>query len=226
MVDTSDYNYEHFAASQYSHGTFDGPNIGESAVDFTLSDTDGNEHSLSDYLGQFVVIETGSLTCPQYVSRIQPMSRIFGEHPDVAFLTIYVREAHPGSRIPQHANLQDKTLLASRLSTEEAEMRTLLVDELAGTVHQSYGAWPNMVYIVSPDGNVAFRGMWNNPDIVSEALRRLKANEPVNDLSRGLTANFDDAGRVLDRAGGYAKLDFVLGVAASAVKYSLSGASE
>ena len=151
LVDTSQYNYEHFAASQYHHGTFDGPDVGETAVDFQLYDTQGAEHALSDYRGQYVVLETGSLTCPQYVSRIQPMTEVQAAHPDVAFFTLYVREAHPGDLIHTHASLEQKSALASRLLNEEPETRTVLVDELSGSVHQSYGSWPNMVYVVDPE---------------------------------------------------------------------------
>ncbi|MEM9623368.1 MAG: deiodinase-like protein, partial [Pseudomonadota bacterium] len=150
VVDTSDYNYNHFAASQYHHGTFSGPQVGEPAIDFALYDTDGNRHALSDYRGQYVVIETGSLTCPQYISRIEPMTSLQAAHPEVTFLTLYVREAHPGSKIARHERYEDKTALASRVQLEEPETRTILVDELAGPVHQSYGAWPNMVYIIDP----------------------------------------------------------------------------
>ena len=80
-----------------------------------------------------------------------------------------------------------------------------------------------MVYVISPEGHVAFRGMWNNPAVVSEVLTRLKAGESVEHIETGITANFGDAARVLERAGGYAKLDFVLGVVASAVGYARKG---
>ncbi len=222
-ADKSDYNYEQFSASQYSHGFFNGPDVGSAAEDFTLLDTQGVKHSLSDYRGSYLVLETGSLTCPQYISRIEPMRSVLEDHPDVTFLTIYVREAHPGSLIGSHSSQQEQSTLASRLLTEEPESRTVLVDELTGSVHQSYGAWPNMVYIVSPEGNIAFRGMWNNPEVVSEVLTRLKTNRPVGELATGLTPKFDDTGRVLDRAGGHAKSDFVLGVVASAFGYASTG---
>ena len=32
--------------------------------DYTLTDLDGNEVSLADYKGKWLVIESGSLTCP------------------------------------------------------------------------------------------------------------------------------------------------------------------
>jgi hypothetical protein len=42
----------------------DGPQIGNQAPDFTLSDTYGEEHSISDYRGSHVVLEWLNYGCP------------------------------------------------------------------------------------------------------------------------------------------------------------------
>ncbi len=228
-VDTSEYNYSQFTASQYTHGTFEGPTVGESSVDFTLLDVEGNKHSLQEYAGKYVVIETGSLTCPQYVSWIDPMNALMEKHPDVAFLTIYVREAHPGSNVASHSSLKEKLALAGRLRNEENESRPILVDTLEGDMHRSYGAWPNMVYVVAPDGEVAFRGLWNNADLLEEVVEQLKSGQLVNGLKPKSSPNallilvdmFSNSTtkRVLSRAGGHATSDFVLGGLASLLLY-------
>lgn len=226
-VDTSDYNYENFAASQYPFGRFDGPTVGQRATNFSVMGLDGEEVTLASFKGEYLVLETGSLTCPQYVSRIEAMKHIVADHPDIEFATLYVREAHPGSKIPPHRSFTDKLALAKRLQTEEGETRTLLIDDLSGTAHNSYGAWPNMVYIIDPDGVVAFRGLWNNPGVVSEALTRLRAGESVADLDTGVAPNeMAVTRRVLGRAGGHAITDFVAGVPVAAVGHvyeSLAG---
>ena len=228
-VSTSEYNYSQFAASQYTHGTFEGPTVGEPAVDFTLLDVEGKKHSLSEYAGKHVVIETGSLTCPQYVSWIDPMNALMDQHPDVAFLTIYVREAHPGSNVASHSSLKEKSALAVRLRNEEKESRPILIDTLAGDMHRSYGAWPNMVYVIAPDGEVAFRGLWNNADLLGEVVEQLKSGQPVDGLKPKASPNallilldmFSNSitKRVLSRAGGHATSDFILGGMASLLLY-------
>jgi hypothetical protein len=38
----------------------------------------------------------------------------------------------------------------------------MLVDDLEGTVHRSYGEMPNMAYIIGKDGRIAYKAMWTN----------------------------------------------------------------
>ncbi len=228
-VDTSQYNYQQFSANQYGFGdNLAGPLIGEQAIDFSVIDIDGNEHSLSGYQGKYVVLETGSITCPMYVSRIEPMNAIAEAHPDVVFLTLYVREAHPGTKIGAHSSFEDKLNLARRVRSEERESRTILVDTITGDVHRSYGTWPNMIYVIAPDGSIAFRGVWNDAAIAEEVIDRLKAGESIDDIQPAGPRNnsFEVTQRVLMRAGGHAVTDFVAGIGPAAVGHLLEDSEE
>lgn len=227
-VDTSQYNYHQFSASQYGFGqNFDGPQVGHQAANFLVTDIDGNRHQLSDYKGKYIVLETGSITCPMYVSNIDPMNAIALEHPDVVFLTLYVREAHPGDKIGAHSSLDDKLGLASQLRTEEREFRTILVDDLTGDIHRRYGSWPNMVYVIAPDGTVAFRSVWNGAALVEQVINRLKKGDSIADIRPGTPRNsFDVTNRVLARAGGHAITDFVAGIGPAAAGHLLEASRE
>jgi len=228
-VDTSRYNYDQFSASQYGFGDdLAGPQAGERAIDFSIVDIDGNQHSLSDYEGRYVVLETGSITCPMYVARIDPMNAVAQAHPDVVFLTLYVREAHPGTKIGAHDSFEDKLNLAKRVKSEEREARIILVDGITGDVHRSYGAWPNMIYVIAPDGTVAFRGVWNDAAIAEEVISRLKAGESIDDIQPSGPRNnsFEITQRVLTRAGGHAVTDFVAGIGPAAVGHLFEASGE
>ena len=97
------YNNEHFGVKEYDWDVFAGPSAGEQYVDATLEDLEtGESVKLSDFAGKWVVIETGSSTCSMYTKNIPDMKRIQDAFPDVVFLLIYVREAHPGERLHQH----------------------------------------------------------------------------------------------------------------------------
>ena len=74
------YNYEHFSAADYDLVTFAGPKVGENAIDFTVTDLAGQPVTLSDFFGKIIVLETGSLTCPQSVSNIDPMNSLADNH--------------------------------------------------------------------------------------------------------------------------------------------------
>ena len=52
------------AASPPLAGQEDGPQIGQAVPDFTLPDTYGNEHSITEYRGQHVVLEWLNYGCP------------------------------------------------------------------------------------------------------------------------------------------------------------------
>jgi hypothetical protein len=57
------YNRPRFTVMQYDWDVFKGPRAGELAIDYSLTDLDGNEVRLSDFRGKWMAIETGSSTC-------------------------------------------------------------------------------------------------------------------------------------------------------------------
>lgn len=156
-----DYNYARYRMSNYDLSKFDGPKAGEQMLDFRLTTLDGREVSLSDYKGKWLVLETGSLTCPMFVKNINPLRDVKAKHPDVEFLVIYVREAHPGARRGPTQDMEQKIALAREMQSAFGEHREILVDSVDGDMHQAYGALPNMVYVVSPEGKVIYRCDWS-----------------------------------------------------------------
>ncbi len=168
------YNYQRYKISNYDVNSFDGPKAGEEALwDFKLTDLDGNTVQLSDYRGKWVVLETGSLTCGMYVknlNRKQGVAHLVEHYPDVEFLTIYVREAHPGSLQGPTTSLDEKIRLAQRTKDEYDDPRTFLVDTVDGEMHRAYGSWPNMVYVFNPQGKVIYRCDWAFPHLIENVL--------------------------------------------------------
>ena len=154
------YNYARYKMSHYDLSKFPGPKAGEPALDFTLKGLDGKEVTLSDFRGKWVVLETGSLTCPMFVKNVNPIAKLRQQFPDVAFLVVYVREAHPGSRTGPHQDMEDKVRLAREMMSAYGETRDVLVDDLDGSMHLAYGGLPNMVYVVNPEGRVVYRCDW------------------------------------------------------------------
>ena len=165
------YNNKRFKVSDYNFEMFIGPRAGEQVKDFTLTDLKtGEDVKLSDFKGKWVVIETGSSTCSMYTKNIPDMKEIVDEFPDVEFVIVYVREAHPGERLGPHQNIDEKKAAASLVAPRYGEHRRVLVDNLDGDFHRAYGAMPNVVYIVRPDGTIHYRCNWAAPSLVREAL--------------------------------------------------------
>lgn len=160
-----------FSPSHYDLSAFPGPRAGEPARDFTLYDLDGNPVKLSDYRGKWVVLETGSATCSMYTKNIPGIKQLETEFPDVEFLVVYVREAHPGERLSQHKSFDDKQRAAALLKPRYGENRPILIDTLEGEMHRVYGLLPNIVYIINPEGIVHYRCNWATIDGIRNALK-------------------------------------------------------
>ena len=165
------YHTKRFNNKNYDQLRFPGPRPGEPAPDFTVHDLHGNEVKLSDFKGKWVVIETGSITCSMFVHCIPGMNALTHDYPDVEFLVIYVREAHPGERTPQHQDMGHKMAAAKRMKRKYREARRVLVDSLDGAMHKAYSLhMPNIVYVINPEGIVTYRCDWAHEAGVRDAL--------------------------------------------------------
>lgn len=205
------YNHARFRLSDYDLTGFPGPVAGEPAPDFELSGQDGKPVKLSSFRGRWLVIETASASCMMYARNVSKIGLLQQKYPDIEWLVVYVREAHPGSRRPAHQDMAQKLELSRSLQKDYGEARTIVADNLSGDMHRAYGSLPNMVYVLNPEGEVAYRCDW----LTVEALDKVLGQRPnietdwhamTDDLhypSIGLTA------RILLRSGIAAIWDFV-----------------
>jgi len=177
----TDYNYKNFKTKFYDLANFPGPKAGEKLIDLHLYDINGKQVMLSGFLDKPIVLETGSITCPMYAKCIPKMENLKDKFPNVGFLLIYVREAHPGERTTEHRTLKQKINLATKTKKLYGENRVILIDNLNGDFHLQYGGLPDMLYIINTEGTVVFRGDWNNPAKVSEVLSTLNKNRIITE---------------------------------------------
>jgi len=88
----------------------------------------------------------------------------------VAFLLVYIREAHPeeGWILPENRRsgvaVHEPTTVAERVDVAamcaaklQVELPTV-VDELDNAVASAYGGWPDRLYLVGTDGRIVFQG--------------------------------------------------------------------
>jgi hypothetical protein len=102
------------------------------------------------------------------------LHRDFGER--VAFVSIYVREAHPGERYPHHTSDAQKMRHARDRVAQDPVPWPVAVDTLDGRTHNAYGPLPNSIYLVDRTGRVAFRALWAG----QEGLVRARISELLN----------------------------------------------
>lgn len=128
---------------------------GETAPDFTLNDTNGKTHSLSDFKGKFVVLEWLNHDCPfvqkHYVSgNMQGLQKEYTAK-EVIWLSINSSaEGREGNYPAEKAN---------DLTKEKDAAPTAVLVDANGKVGKVYGAktTPHM-FVVSPQGLLIYQG--------------------------------------------------------------------
>jgi hypothetical protein len=224
MMGFRNYNYERFSRErlhEFVDARFSGPEAGEQAPDFSAESLEGETLRLSDYQGEKnVLLVFGSATCPMTAATIGELNALHDEFRDeVEFLFVYVREAHPGERVPAHGAMDEKIAAARLLRNAEDLEMPVLVDDLRGSIHRQYSGLPNPAFLIDKSGHVAFRSMWANPEALAAAIDELLEIEDERDadhavvrggedLSMPLTYTMLRSHRALHRGGRQAVQDF------------------
>jgi peroxiredoxin len=202
MFGLSRYNYEEFRRfplmKNIAKARFGAaPAPGEKAPDFELRTLDGDKIRLSDLRQDSnVVLTFGSATCPLTAAAAPALQELYEKYVDrgVHFLLVYVREAHPGERIPAHRTPKDKMKAAEVLQKEEGIAFPILIDELSGKVHRSYGSLPSPTYIIDRSGRIAFRSLFTRPEAVREAIEELLERQQERKVDHAVVRGGEDRG--------------------------------
>ncbi|MBD3332095.1 redoxin domain-containing protein [candidate division GN15 bacterium] len=129
--------------------------VGKPAPDFTLTSVAGNQHSLSEFTGNYVVLEWINFDCPfvkkHYGSDNMPMLQEKYREQGVVWLTIC--SSAPGKQ----GHFEGETL-TSRIEAEGWNGDAYLIDT-DGKVGRMYGAetTPHM-YIIDMEGDLVYAG--------------------------------------------------------------------
>lgn len=204
---TRPYRYDRFVAADYDLSRFDSPQLGDPAPTVVATDQHGRTIDLADLRGQWVVLELGSLTCNMFASNNDRMQDLADRYDDVTFAVLYVREAHPGRRIGQPGDLEEKRANARQLGERLGMRREIWVDDLDGDAHRAFGALPNSVFVIDPAGRIAYRRDWTvTSDLADFLADRTAATTDDRTTTRQLLVRRPNLGAVL-RAGTDALLD-------------------
>ena len=112
------------------------------------------------------------------------------------FLTIYIKEAHPedewqmtvneeqGVCYTQPQNLADRVMIANDFIERFQYSMPLMVDPMENPAEEAYAAWPERLYVVGSDGQIAYKG------------RKGPFGFDPDDLDQGLEAKRPPGGEV------------------------------
>lgn len=138
------------------------PAPGDFLPRFDLPLADGGWISADELIGDRpVLLITGSYTCPMTASSNPLLKQLYAKFaPDVRFITLHVREAHPGEHRDQPRTEEEKLRYARWLAKRDGLPWPIAVDGIEGPVHRALDEKPNAAYVADRDGRIVFRALW------------------------------------------------------------------
>lgn len=148
-----------------------GPPLGQPAPAFSLlSVPAGTVTDLAAFRGKSpVVLVFGSYSCPNFRSSAATLVSLYRRYqPRVAFLLVYIREAHATDSWQSTRNEGADIALAQPASLAEKEQHAVMctrklhlpfsavVDSLDGKVEKEYQAWPSRAFVIGRDGRLRY----------------------------------------------------------------------
>jgi peroxiredoxin len=146
--------------------------VGDPAPDFSLLKVDKSERVQLSVLNQRqpVVLVFGSYTWPPFRREVPALNKLYEQYGDrVAFLTVYITEAHPSDVWQMQSNIKDAVVFSSPKDEEErafvagACVRKLgiklpaVLDEFGNSTEQAYTGWPDRIYLIDSQGRIAYK---------------------------------------------------------------------
>ena len=128
------------------------------------------------------------------------LNKLYEQYSDrVAFYIVYIEEAHPIDAWQTDSNLKDDVLVATTKTDDERYkvagvcVRNLgiklpaLVDGSDNAVERAYTGWPDRLYVIDRNGNIAMKSAAGpfgfKPAAVEETLKRLLPAVPPSPTS-------------------------------------------
>ena len=173
------------------------PQVGQPAPAFTLTDSDGNSHSLSDFQGKVVVLEWLNHGCPFVVKHYESgnMQKLQKDYTGKGVVWLSIVSSAPGKQ--GHMSPED----TNKTKAEKGSAATAILIDEDGTVGKLYNAkvTPEM-FIINSDGVLVYAGAIDDKkstdtadiagakNYVAQALDEVLAGNPVPKPPRPPTA--------------------------------------
>jgi peroxiredoxin len=137
----------------------DVPPVGTAAPDFSLTDSNGKAHSLSQYKGKYVVLEWFNPECP-FVKKhygSDNMQKLQQEYTSKGVVWLTIDSNAPGAE----GNMTPEQ--AQKIMSSWKTHQTALLLDPESQVARSYGAknTPDMI-VINPEGKIVYEGAIDN----------------------------------------------------------------
>ncbi len=144
-----------FSGVLFSTSLLAAPEIGKAAPEFTLKDSNGETHNLSDFRGKHVILEWLNHDCP-FVKKFYgsgTMQKLQKEMVEAGAVWLVINSSAPGDQ--GHLTAE----AANEISKEKKAAHTALLLDHDGKVGKAYDAkvTPHM-YVIDPEGVLIYNG--------------------------------------------------------------------
>jgi tetratricopeptide (TPR) repeat protein len=170
---------------------------GTTAPPFELAKSEGGGAVRIPEAGKTTVLVFGSYTCPNF-RKASPVLNELSEQlaGRVAFLQVYIREAHAEDQWQSTINEREQVDLAPASTMEQKHdyaamcQRKLhlrfpaVVDGLDNAAEKAYAAWPSRVYVIAADGRVRYSSALTEEEFDRAALEAAIASVTVGHKAR------------------------------------------
>src|SRR5437667_1599785 len=168
---------------------------GERMPELILHNIEGDRQQLSlCWDKKPALLVTMSLSCGQTRRHARALQRLSGRfEQDINTVIIYVVEAHPidtpspyadriwvtakneiaGIHCAQPRTLEERIELARQLRRRFRLSTSMLIDALDNRAWRAFGSAPNVAILVRPDGRIAFKQGWFEPQEMARAITAL-----------------------------------------------------
>ncbi|MDX2226980.1 MAG: thioredoxin family protein [Verrucomicrobiae bacterium] len=155
--------------------------VGKPAPAFSLRDTAGKTHALSDFKGKFVVLEWINHGCPFVVGQYESgkMQKLQKDMADKGVVWLSINSTNP-----EHRDYHTPEAEGALMKKVGSNAAAVLMDS-DGTTGKAYGAktTPHM-FIISPEGVLIYAGAIDNrreKNYVEKALTEAMAGKKVSE---------------------------------------------
>jgi peroxiredoxin len=168
------------------------PQVGQPAPEFTLTDSNGKAHKLSDFKGKFVVLEWLNHGCPFVIKHYESgnMQKLQKEYTGKDVVWLSIASSAPGKQGHMSPEETNKT------KADKGSAATAVLRDEDGTVGKLYDAkvTPEL-YVVDPEGTLIYMGAIDDvkstdtadvagaKNYVKQALDEAMAGKPVSEPS-------------------------------------------
>lgn len=164
---------EHLTPPAHEEYFKDALKVGVAAPQFSLpAMVEPTDITLSSFKGTPIVLIFGSYTCPVFRGQVQEIYSLYEKYKDkYVFLFVYIREAHPGSKVFIMKDGQEVLeVIHQTQSVEERRVRALQTAETFGlewptliekedrAVTQTYAGWPVRFVVLNESQQVVYKG--------------------------------------------------------------------